>query len=102
MTKSELLDLIAAGESEMVEFKREMDRAERLARESVALANRQGGMVLVGVDGDALDAGCGCGCCPASHAVRCRPPVGGFCPLCDRHQGVVSLLKPCRCSTLVA
>lgn len=50
MTEVELLNLIAAGESETVEFKREMDRAERLAKELVALANRQGGVVLVGVD----------------------------------------------------
>ena len=52
MTETELLKLIAAGESETVEFKREMDRAERLARETVALANRQGGIVLIGVDDD--------------------------------------------------
>ncbi|MFH1929139.1 MAG: RNA-binding domain-containing protein [Chloroflexota bacterium] len=50
MTEVELLSLIAAGESETVEFKREMDRPERLARELVALANRQGGIVLIGVD----------------------------------------------------
>jgi predicted HTH transcriptional regulator len=41
MNVSQLLDLIAADESEAVEFKRELDRAERLAREFVALANRQ-------------------------------------------------------------
>jgi ATP-dependent DNA helicase RecG len=52
MTEIELLNLIATGESEEVEFKREMDRAERLAREFVALANRQGGVVLIGVDDD--------------------------------------------------
>jgi len=52
MTKIKLLNLIAAGESETVEFKREMDRAERLAKEFVALANRQGGVVLIGVDDD--------------------------------------------------
>jgi len=48
----ELLNLIATGESETAEFGREMDRAERLAREFVALANRQGGLVLIGVDDD--------------------------------------------------
>lgn len=52
MTEIELLNLISAGESERVEFKREMDRAERLAKEFVALANRQGGVVLIGVDDD--------------------------------------------------
>lgn len=52
MTEIELLSLIAAGESETVEFKREMGRAERLAKEFVALANRQGGVVLIGVDDD--------------------------------------------------
>jgi hypothetical protein len=34
MNTSQLLDLIAAGESEAVEFKRELDRAERLCREN--------------------------------------------------------------------
>ena len=52
MTEIELLNLIAGGESESVEFKREWIRAERLAREFVALANRQGGVVLIGVDDD--------------------------------------------------
>jgi ATP-dependent DNA helicase RecG len=52
MTEIELLNLIAAGESETVEFKREIDRAERLVKEFVALANRQGGTVLIGVDDD--------------------------------------------------
>ena len=48
----QILSLIGAGESETVEFKREMERAERLAREVVSLANGQGGHVLVGVDDD--------------------------------------------------
>jgi len=48
----DLLNLIAAGESETVEFKREMERPERLAKEVVALANRQGGTMLIGVDDD--------------------------------------------------
>lgn len=52
MNGIELLNLIATGESETVEFKREMDRPERVAREFVALANRQGGTVLFGVDDD--------------------------------------------------
>jgi len=52
MAEIELLSLIASGESETVEFKREMDRAERLAKEFVALANGQGGIVLIGVDDD--------------------------------------------------
>jgi ATP-dependent DNA helicase RecG len=52
MNGIELLNLIATGESETVEFKREMDRPERVAKEFVALANRQGGTVLIGVDDD--------------------------------------------------
>jgi ATP-dependent DNA helicase RecG len=50
MTVPQLLDMIAAGESENVEFKRELERAERMAREFVALSNRQGGTVLVGIE----------------------------------------------------
>ncbi|MDE0507454.1 MAG: putative DNA binding domain-containing protein [Gammaproteobacteria bacterium] len=52
MTKSELLELIANGESSGVEFKRDELRPEQLAKEVVALANFQGGCVLLGVDDD--------------------------------------------------
>ncbi len=52
MLESVLLNLITVGESGTMEFKRKMERAERLAKEFVALANRQGGMVLIGVDDD--------------------------------------------------
>lgn len=52
MDESELLALIASGESATVEFKREIERPERLAREIVALANAKGGYVFLGVDDD--------------------------------------------------
>ena len=52
MTKSELLDLIANGENSGVEFKRDDVRAEQLAKEIVALANFQGGRILLGVEDD--------------------------------------------------
>jgi ATP-dependent DNA helicase RecG len=52
-----ILALINAGESETVEFRREMERPERLAREVVALANGRGGHVLVGVDDDGTISG---------------------------------------------
>ncbi len=52
MTKDELLELIANGESSGVEFKRDDVRPERLAREVVAFANFQGGRILLGVDDD--------------------------------------------------
>ena len=48
MTKSELLELIANGESSGVEFKRDELRPEQLAKEVVALANFQGGRVFSG------------------------------------------------------
>jgi ATP-dependent DNA helicase RecG len=50
--KSELLELIANGENSGVEFKRDDVRPEQLAREVVALANFQGGRVLLGVEDD--------------------------------------------------
>jgi len=50
MLKSELLELIANGESSGVEFKRDDVRPEQLAKEIVALANFQGGRVLLGVE----------------------------------------------------
>jgi ATP-dependent DNA helicase RecG len=52
MTKSELLEIIANGESSGVEFKRDDVRPEQLAKEIVALANFQGGVILVGVEDD--------------------------------------------------
>jgi len=52
MTKSELLELIANGENSGVEFKRDDIRPEQLAKEVVALANFQGGKILLGVEDD--------------------------------------------------
>ena len=52
MTKDELLQLIAAGENSGVEFKRDDLRPEQLAKEVAALANFQGGHVLIGVADD--------------------------------------------------
>ena len=52
MKRSELLELIAGGENSGVEFKRDDLRPEQLAREVVALANFQGGRVLLGVEDD--------------------------------------------------
>ena len=57
MTKSELLELIANGENSGVEFKRDDLRPEKLAKEVVALANFQGGRILLGVDDDGTIAG---------------------------------------------
>lgn len=52
MDENVLMNIISSGESETLEFKRKADCPERLAKEFVALANRQGGMVLIGVDDD--------------------------------------------------
>ena len=52
MTRFELLELIANGESSGVEFKRDDLRPEQLAREVVALANFRGGYILLGVEDD--------------------------------------------------
>ncbi|MBX3184958.1 MAG: putative DNA binding domain-containing protein [Polyangiaceae bacterium] len=52
MTNDELSEMIAQGESSVVEFKRDDVRPEQLAKEIVALANFQGGHVLLGVDDD--------------------------------------------------
>ena len=52
MLKSELLEIIANGESSGVEFKRDDLRPEQLAKEIVALANFQGGRLLLGVEDD--------------------------------------------------
>ena len=45
-------EMIAGGESVAVEFKRDDIRPEQLAREVVAMANQQGGTILLGVEDD--------------------------------------------------
>ena len=50
MLKAELLEIIANGENSGVEFKRDDIRPEQLAKEIVALANVQGGRMLLGVE----------------------------------------------------
>ena len=50
MLKTELLEIIANGENSGVEFKRDDIRPEQLAREVVALANLDGGRILLGVE----------------------------------------------------
>ncbi|MCI5157537.1 MAG: ATP-binding protein, partial [Candidatus Electrothrix sp. AUS1_2] len=50
MLKKELLEIIANGENSGVEFKRDDIRPEQLAKEIVAMANFQGGRVLLGVE----------------------------------------------------
>ncbi len=52
MLKSELLETIANGENSGIEFKRDNIRPEQLAKEIVALANVQGGRILLGVEDD--------------------------------------------------
>lgn len=52
MTKTELLELIANGESSNVELKRDEVANHDLAKELVAFANFAGGVVLLGVEDD--------------------------------------------------
>jgi ATP-dependent DNA helicase RecG len=52
MLKTELLEIVANGENSGVEFKRDDIRPEQLAKEVVAMANFQGGRVLLGVEDD--------------------------------------------------
>ncbi|MFZ0789801.1 MAG: ATP-binding protein [Chromatiaceae bacterium] len=54
---SKLLELIAKGEHSSCEFERDDIRAEQLAKHGVALANRQGGRVLLGVEDDGTPTG---------------------------------------------
>ena len=50
MLKTELIEIIANGENSGIEFKRDDIRPEQLAKEIVALANLQGGRILLGVE----------------------------------------------------
>ena len=52
MLRSKLMEIIANGENSGVEFKRDDIRPEHLAKEIVAMANFQGGRVLLGVEDD--------------------------------------------------
>ena len=57
MRQDHLLELIRNGENSGVEFKREDIRREQLAKEVVALANLQGGHILIGVADDGIVTG---------------------------------------------
>ena len=52
MTLDDVRRLAAMGEGRHLEFKNRIPRPERIAREIIALANTDGGKVLVGVDDD--------------------------------------------------
>ncbi len=57
MLKTELLEIITNGENSGVEFKSDNIRPEQLAKEIVALANFQGGKVIIGVEDDGTISG---------------------------------------------
>ena len=57
MLRAELIEIISNGENSVVEFKRDDIRPEQLAKEVVALANLQGGRILLGVDDDGTISG---------------------------------------------
>jgi ATP-dependent DNA helicase RecG len=50
MKTEDLLNLIRNGENSGVEFKRDSIRPEQIAKEIVAMANLQGGQILIGVE----------------------------------------------------
>jgi len=57
MLKTEIMEIISNGENSGVEFKRGDIRPEQLAKEIVALANLQGGRILLGVEDDGAISG---------------------------------------------
>lgn len=50
MNAIELIDIIGAGETSKVQFKREMDNQDKVAAELIAFSNSKGGMLLFGVE----------------------------------------------------
>jgi predicted HTH transcriptional regulator len=52
MRPKKLLELVAEGESSIMEFKRKSTTPFKLAKEISALANTKGGMLIIGVDDD--------------------------------------------------
>lgn len=59
MTLRELEQLVALGEGISLEFKRRVPRPERIAKEIVALANTNGGRIVLGVSDDGTIDGVG-------------------------------------------
>jgi len=57
MLKTELLEIIANGENSGIEFKRDDIRPQQLAKEIVAMANFQGGRIIIGVEDDGTISG---------------------------------------------
>ena len=57
MLRSELLEIIASGESSGIEFKRDDVRPEQIGKEIVAMANLKGGRLLLGVEDDGTISG---------------------------------------------
>ena len=54
MTHRQLERLVAVGEGQHLEFKRQVPRPQRLAKEVIAFANSGGGHLLLGVDDDTV------------------------------------------------
>jgi predicted HTH transcriptional regulator len=50
MNAIELLDIISAGETSKVQFKRELDNRDKIAAEIIAFSNSRGGILLFGVE----------------------------------------------------
>jgi predicted HTH transcriptional regulator len=50
MNATELLDIVSAGETSKVQFKRELDNRDKIAAEMIAFSNSKGGMMLFGVE----------------------------------------------------
>lgn len=50
MNAIELIDIISAGETSKVQFKRELDNHDKVAAELIAFSNSKGGMLLFGVE----------------------------------------------------
>lgn len=52
MRRSQVQEMISAGESTTVEFKRKFTEPEKIAKELTAFANTKGGHLLIGIDDD--------------------------------------------------
>lgn len=75
----ELLELVRHGETETVEFKKEIGKPEELAETAVAFANGKGGIILIGVDDHANIVGIGQrdyeGIITNIFRSHCEPPI---------------------------
>lgn len=101
MTSKKLLTLIKKGESQNLEFKQRFSSFNKIAKEFIALANTNGGIVLFGVNDDGSIYGVESEKGEAelikeTAEIHCEPPLNyniDFVPLYDKEIVIVKIME---------